>query len=82
MSSCSIDQCRFLCRSVVMKVLLSGIDAKKGYMVIDIFYSVLAGMNYPVKYHDESKIQFVDIDDGFRLTSLRYDFHGKKIILG
>lgn len=65
-----------------MKVLLSGIDAKKGYMVIDIFYTVLAGMNYPVKYHDESMIRFVDMEDGFKLTTLRYDFHGKKITLG
>ena len=64
-----------------MKVLLSNIDSKKGYMIIDIFYTVLTGMNYPVRFHDASKVQFVDIDEGFRLTTLRYDFHGKKIVM-
>ena len=50
-------------------------------MIIDIFYTVLAGMNYPVKYHDASKVRFIDVDEGFRMTTLRYDFHGKKIVM-
>ncbi len=50
-------------------------------MIIDIFYTALAGMNYPVKYHDASKVQFIDVDEGFRLTTLRYDFYGKKIVM-
>ena len=64
-----------------MKVLLSNISPKNGYMIIDIFYTVLSGMNYPVKDHDASKVRFIDVDDGFRLTTLRYDFHGKKIVI-
>ena len=65
-----------------MKVLLKGISPKNGYMIIDVFYSVLSGMNYPVMSHDASSIQFIDIDEGFKKTTLRYDFHGKKILMG
>lgn len=65
-----------------MKVLLSGISSKNGYMIIDVFYSVLSGMNYPVVSHDASSIQFIDLDENFKITTLRYDFHGKKILMG
>ena len=66
---------------VVMKVLLSNISPKDGYMIIDIFYTVLTGMNYPVSFHDASMIRFTDVDEGLKPTILRYDFHGKKIII-
>ena len=65
-----------------MKVLLKNISPKNGYMIIDVFYSVLSGMNYPVMSHDASSIRFIDIDDGFKATTLRYDFHGKKVLMG
>lgn len=65
-----------------MKVLLRNISAKNGYMIIDVFHSVLTGMNYPVMSHDASSLSFIDIDDGFKITTLRYDFHGKKILMG
>ncbi|MDO4978034.1 MAG: hypothetical protein Q4E53_12320 [Eubacteriales bacterium] len=65
-----------------MKVLLSNISAKNGYMIIDLFHSVLSGMNYPVMSHDASTLKFIDIDDGFQIVTLRYDFHGKKILMG
>lgn len=64
-----------------MRVLLSGISSKNGYMIIDVFYSVLSGMNYPVISHDASSIRFIDLDEGFKVTTLRYDFHGKKILM-
>ena len=64
-----------------MKVLLNNISAKNGYMIIDVFYSVLSGMNYPVMSHDASHLKFIDIDEGFKITTLRYDFHGKKIVM-
>ncbi len=51
-------------------------------MIIDVFYTVLAAMNYPVISHDASSLKFIDIDEGFKATTLRYDFHGKKILMG
>ena len=43
-----------------MKVLLSNVSRKNGYMIIDVFFSVLSGMNYPVLAHDDTMLKFID----------------------
>ena len=61
-----------------MKVLLSNVSRKNGYMIIDVFFSVLSGMNYPVLAHDDT----IDVDEKFKKTEIRYDFRTRKIIMG
>ena len=57
-----------------MKVLLSNVSRKNGYMIIDVFFSVLSGMNYPVLAHDDTMLKFIDVDEKFKKTEIRYDF--------
>ena len=56
-----------------MKVLLSNVSRKNGYMIIDVFFSVLSGMNYPVLAHDDTMLKFIDVDEKFST---------RKIIMG
>ena len=49
-----------------MKVLLSNVSRKNGYMIIDVFFSVLSGMNYPVLAHDDTMLKFIDVDEKFK----------------
>ena len=65
-----------------MKVLLSNVSRKNGYMIIDVFFSVLSGMNYPVLAHDDTMLKFIDVDEKFKKTEIRYDFRTLKIIMG
>ena len=65
-----------------MKVLLSNVSRKNGYMIIDVFFSVLSGMNYPVLAHDDTMLKFIDVDEKFKKTEIRYDFRTRKIIMG
>ena len=32
-------------------------------MIIDVFFSVLSGMNYPVLAHDDTMLKFIDVHD-------------------
>lgn len=43
-------------------------------MIIDVFFSVLSGMNYPVLAHDDTMLKFIDVDEKFKKTEIRYDF--------
>ena len=61
-----------------MKVLLSNVSRKNG----DVFFSVLSGMNYPVLAHDDTMLKFIDVDEKFKKTEIRYDFRTRKIIMG
>lgn len=65
-----------------MKVLLSNVSRKNGYMIIDVFYSVLSAMNYPVTAHRDDMLRFMDIDEGFTITTLKYDFRTRKVMMG
>lgn len=65
-----------------MKVLLSGVSRKNGYMIIDVFYSVLSAMNYPVIAHRDNMLKFMDVDEGFQVTRLQYDFRSRKVMMG
>ena len=49
---------------------------------IDVFFSVLSGMNYPVLAHDDTMLKFIDVDEKFKKTEIRYDFRTRKIIMG
>ena len=53
-----------------MKVLLSNVSRKNGYMIIDVFFSVLSGMNYPVLAHDDTMLKFIDVDEKFKKTEV------------
>ncbi len=64
-----------------MKVLLSGVSRREAYKIIEGFYAALTSMNYPVKEYREGRLCFVDIDDGFRMSELRFDAVGSRIIL-
>ena len=64
-----------------MKVLLSGVSRREAYKIIEGFYAALASMNYPVKEYREGLLRFVDIDDGFRMSELRFDAIGSRIVL-
>ena len=64
-----------------MKVLLSDISRKNGYMIIDVFYSVLSAMNYPVIAHSDNMLRFMDVDEGFKITTLKYDFRTRKVMM-
>ena len=55
---------------------------ENGYMIIDVFFSVLSGMNYPVLAHDDTMLKFIDVDEKFKKTEIRYDFRTRKIIMG
>ena len=50
-------------------------------MIIDVFFSVLSGMNYPV-LADDTMLKFIDVDEKFKKTEIRYDFRTRKIIMG
>lgn len=65
-----------------MKVLLSNVSRKNGYMIIDVFYSVLSAMNYPVIAHRDTMLKFMDVDEGFQITTLKYDFRSQKVMIG
>ena len=54
-----------------MKVLLSNVSRKNGYMIIDVFFSVLSGMNYPVLAHDDTMLKFIDVDEKFKKTEIQ-----------
>ena len=41
-------------------------------MIIDVFFSVLSGMNYPVLAHDDTMLKFIDVDEKFKKTEIRY----------
>lgn len=45
-------------------------------------FSVLSGMNYPVLAHDDTMLKFIDVDEKFKKTEIRYDFRTRKIIMG
>ncbi|MBQ9156683.1 MAG: hypothetical protein IJ137_07880 [Eubacterium sp.] len=64
-----------------MKVLLSGISREIGYQVIDAFYTVLSGMNYPITAHRDDMLTFVDVDEGFKKTTIKYDIRTRSIVL-
>ena len=51
-------------------------------MIIDVFFSLLSGMNYPVLAHDDTMLKFIDVDEKFKKTEIRYDFRTRKIIMG
>ena len=50
-------------------------------MIIDAFYSALSAMNYPVKAHRDDMLMFLDIDEGFRITTLKYDIRTRRVLL-
>lgn len=64
-----------------MKVLLSGISRENGHMIINVFYSALSAMNYPVIAHRDDMLKFMDIDDGFQTVTLKYDIRTRKVLM-
>ena len=40
-------------------------------MIIDVFFSVLSGMNYPVLAHDDTMLKFIDVDEKFKKTEIQ-----------
>lgn len=64
-----------------MKVLLAGVSRKEAYKIIEGFYAALSSMNYPVKEYRAGLLRFIDVDEGFRMSELRFDAAGSRIIL-
>lgn len=64
-----------------MKVLLTGVSRREAYKIIEGFYAAMSSMNYPVKEYREGFLRFVDVDEGFRMSELRFDAVGRRIIL-
>ena len=62
-----------------MKVLLSNVSRKNGYMIIDVFFSVLSGMNYPVLAHDDTMLKFIDVDEKFKKTKFAMIFAPERL---
>ena len=56
-----------------MKVLLSGVDRKTAYQIIETFHEVMKSMNYPVSSYREGVLTFVDIEEGFTKVTIYYD---------
>ena len=65
----------------MLKVLMSGIPRKTAYEIIDGFRAGFAAMNYPVIEYREGVLRFLDIDEGFKKSVIRYDRFGQKIIM-
>lgn len=64
-----------------MKVLLSNVSREKGHMIIDAFYTALSGMNYPLIAHRDDMLTFMDIDEGFKTMTLKYDIRTRRVML-
>ena len=64
-----------------MKVLLSNVSRKNGYMIIDVFFSVLSGMNYPVLAHDDTMLKFIDVDAKEELKRALLDYRGSVLLI-
>ena len=66
---------------VTMKVLMSGIPRKTAYEIISGFHAGFKAMNYPVMEYREGFLRFLDIDEGFKKSVIRYEGSGKRILL-
>ncbi len=64
-----------------MKVLLSNVSRENAYRIIGAFYAALSGMNYPVIAHRDDMLRFMDIDDGFKTLTLKYDIRTRRILM-
>jgi hypothetical protein len=64
-----------------MKVLLSNVSRENGHMIINAFYSALSGMNYPVIAHRDDMLKFLDIDEGFKTMTLKYDIRTRRVLM-
>lgn len=75
------DRPHCTCWVEIMKVLMSGVPRKTAYEIISGFYAGFLAMNYPVIEYREGLLRFLDIDEGFTRSRIRYDGTGQRIIL-
>ena len=64
-----------------MKVMMSNVPRKTAYEIIEGFYTAFCAMNYPVKAYRKGVLHFIDVDDNFRKTVIRYDDTRSSIIM-
>ncbi len=64
-----------------MKVMMANVPRKTAYEIIDGFHAAFLAMNYPVQSYRKGVLQFIDLDDNFRKTVIRYDDTRKSIIM-
>jgi hypothetical protein len=50
-------------------------------MIINAFYLALSGMNYPVIAHRDDMLKFLDIDEGFKTMTLKYDIRTRRVLM-